>query len=83
VRHNVSPEIIKNKTVENFFIDKIFLKKMIRYIAPNKMQEKLRKINRIKPKISPREREKLIEFYKPDILRLQQLIDKDLSLWLN
>jgi len=61
------------------------LKSMIPYkmLTPiNRITMKLEKNNLYKPEMPPSLREKLISFYKPEIIKLQDLIQRDLSSWL-
>jgi len=61
------------------------LKSMIPYkmLTPiNRITMNLQKNNLYKPEMPPSLREKLISFYKPEIIKLQDLIQRDLSSWL-
>lgn len=55
-------------------------------VLPKKLSaslyEKITKASVYKPSLSVTDRAKLIEIYRPEILRLQDLIDRDLSRWL-
>ncbi|GFE70505.1 sulfotransferase [Chroococcus sp. FPU101] len=48
----------------------------------NNLYTKIKAVSVYKPTLSSDDRAKLIEIYRPEILRLQGLIDKDLSKWL-
>ncbi len=78
--------IPKNKALESFLSQPHPLKSILSPLLPTSFREKLvnkiRYLNRGKPKLSPAVRKQLIEFYREDILQLQDLIDRDLSQWL-
>ena len=61
---------------------------LIPYISPfmphgmRRLFMNVRNRNLAKPRLSPQLRKELIEVFRPDILRLQELTDRDLSKWL-
>jgi hypothetical protein len=55
-----------------------FLSKKLRL----RLTSSLNDYNLVKPSISPTARNHLVELYREDILRLQELLDRDLSHWL-
>ncbi|WP_022671139.1 sulfotransferase family protein [Hippea alviniae] len=89
-KFNVSG-IPKNRFLHEFLSKDSLVKKLIRPVVRTVMpdREKRQKlINKImqknlkKPKMKPETREYLKQFYKEDILKLQDLINRDLSHWL-
>lgn len=94
VEYNVSG-IIKNKWKDKLIGGNSIIRKSIEAISPNlvnkmrgnlKMQRlvtRLRKKNLARPKLDPEIRTRLInEIYRDEILRLQDLIGRDLTSWL-
>ncbi|TRV22075.1 MAG: sulfotransferase [Microcystis flos-aquae Mf_WU_F_19750830_S460] len=90
MRENLFP---KNKTLYNIFVKSSLLNKIVSRglpkILPAKIAknilhiyQQIQKSVTYKPSLSPVERAKLIEIYQTEILQLQQLIDRDLSKWL-
>lgn len=57
-----------------------------RWIVPqgfrSRISQRLRAVNRRKPPLSPKLRRELVELYREDILKLQTMLDRDLSAWL-
>lgn len=82
----ISRPIPKNKTLDLLFSQpnplksffKPFIPKNIRQQVTNNIKQK----NLIEPKVSPEIRQQLINEYRDDILKLQDLIGRDLSHWL-
>ena len=62
------------------------IKSVYRLLVPARHRERLTKAikskNLVKPGLDPEIRRQLIDFYREDILRLQDLIGRDLSAWL-
>jgi len=60
---------------------------VLKLAMPLQVRQKIRAVlikkNTYKAKLSPEARRKLIEFYKDDILKLQDLLERDLSNWLS
>lgn len=88
VKHNISPP--KNKVLREFLLDYDHpLKKLLRPILLNtiginnteKLVNLFKHVDQIK--IRPETRRYLIDLYRDDILKLQDLIHRDLSEWLN
>jgi len=52
------------------------------FVPIYKIAMRIQKHNLFKPQIPDSSREKLISFYKPEIIKLQDLIKRDLSSWL-
>ena len=61
---------------------KSFLRRLVRPETRVKMVTRLNNLNLTKPQMSPEVREALIASYREDILKLQDLIGRDLSEWL-
>ena len=86
-RRNVSG-LAKNKLLEHFLDKQNFkwLKTPFKLFLSSKMRENivvnLKNKNRIKPQISPEVKIQLTEMYQEDILKLQNLIERNLSSWL-
>lgn len=86
-RRNVSG-LPKNKFLD-FFLEKQnaqWIKKPFKLFLSSKIRENivvtLKNKNRTKPSISPAVKIQLTKVYREDILRLQELIEQDLSSWL-
>lgn len=84
-QYNVS-QIPQNSQL-NQFIDrpnlaKMILKPFIPKAWRDRLKNNLKQKNAIKPKLDPELRHQLTQDYREDILKLQDLIQKDLSLWL-
>lgn len=85
-RKNVSG-IPKNKFLQNLFTKDNPIKSVVKPLLPKSLRqsvlENVTKSNLgAKPTLSPQMRQKLISIYREDILKLQELIQKDLSRWL-
>ena len=85
-RKNVSG-IPKNKFLQNLFTKKNPIKSLVKPLLPKSLRENiLENVTKsnlgAKPTLSPEMRQKLISIYREDILKLQDLIQKDLSRWL-
>ena len=88
-KYNVSG-IPKNKFLHKFLREenliKDIIKPVVKTVLPDKVRHKL--INKImqknlqKPQMKPETREYLKNYYKEDILKLQDLINRDLTHWL-
>ncbi len=84
-KHNVT-SIPKNKILDNL-LNNVTIKSMLRpLLTPNLRQSitlRLRSLNfQEKPPLKPELRQELINEYREDILKLQDLIQRDLSKWL-
>ncbi|MBI4707804.1 MAG: sulfotransferase [Candidatus Omnitrophica bacterium] len=95
VEENFSPDIStkhnmgflpKNEGVHNFFVKqnvfKNILKPLIPFALRQQMKRKLMNMNFERQPLSPDIRKQLVEAYREDILKVQELIQKDLSSWL-
>jgi hypothetical protein len=84
VKPNVSG-IPQNKALHILLTRQQRIKAVLKPRLPAKLlrfASDLRDKNLAKPQLSPEVRGQLIEMYREDILRLQDLIDRDLSRWL-
>jgi len=63
-----------------------WLRRLSRYLIPEPVRERIlirmKNVNLSKPPLPSDVRAQLVEAYREDILRLQELIDRDLSAWL-
>ncbi|MDJ0744230.1 MAG: sulfotransferase [Xenococcaceae cyanobacterium MO_167.B27] len=87
-------KIPKNQSINNLLQSKNPVRNLVanalKTVMPLDARQKLRSRlinfnsqNKNQVPLSPEERQKLIELYREDILKLQDLIDKDLSSWLS
>ena len=87
-RYNVTKPP-KSLALHNFTTQPNSVRSLVKTLLPNKWQKKveqaLNKLNQsnIKPEIDPLVKNKLILEYRQDIIKLQDLIQQDLSSWLN
>ena len=85
-KHNVS-RLPKNKMLDKLFRQPNSMKSLLKPFFPSSLRKQV-KTNLInlnfqkKPQLLPEVRKQLIEEYREDILRLQELIQRDLSAWL-
>ena len=73
--------------MQNLFTKKNPIKSLVKPLLPKSLRENiLENVTKsnlgAKPTLSPEMRQKLISIYREDILKLQDLIQKDLSRWL-
>lgn len=85
-RKNVSG-IPKNRFLQNLFTKDNPIKSVVKPLLPKSLRQSvLQNVTKsnlgTKPTLSPQMRQKLIAIYREDILKLQELIQKDLSEWL-
>lgn len=75
-----------NKFLHKLYSKQSFIKKILKIIIPCDIRESIkimiRNRNLIKPQMSIKTKNALIELYRDDVLRLEKLIDRDLSIWL-
>ena len=89
-KYNVSL-IPKSKFIDTFFKKKSFLKSCLRPFAnvfisdhtKKNLIDNIKSKNLSKPSINPKTREQLKMIFREDILKLQDLLDKNLSAWLD
>ena len=86
---NYNPSGLPNNRFLDYFLKGNKFTKKIKLIIPYKMfvpiykiAMRIQKRNLYKPEMSHSCREQLISFYKPEIIKLQDLIQRDLSSWL-
>jgi hypothetical protein len=84
-KYNVTG-IPKNKFLHELLSKQNFLKTSVKAIMPQGLRRKLamnlKNANLVKPEFSLEIRKQLIEIYREDILKLQNLIQRDISSWL-
>ena len=84
-RHNPT-QVPKNKTVNTLLNRPNPIKDTIKHFLPTGLRkgiaDSLKKKNLGKPELSQKIRKQLISEYREDILQLQDLINRDLSKWL-
>jgi hypothetical protein len=85
VRHNVS-YIPKSKYLTVLLGKPNPVKSILKLLLPQKLSQRmvgnLRGWNQVKPQLALDTRKQLILEYREDILKLQELIERDLSKWL-
>lgn len=80
-KHNVSG-IPKNKALQILMTGVIPIRSGINLFLPAKLRQSIRERILIKPDLPLEVRRQLIQVYQEDILKLQDLIQRDLSKWL-
>ncbi len=87
-RHMVGGWIFKNRFLRNLFIPQNNIKSIVKNLFPNK---RIRKVTKGKlmnlstsntPQMSNEMRDKLVQFYRDDIVELSKLLKRDLDNWL-
>jgi hypothetical protein len=88
IRYNISGVPI-NKTLHALLNGSRSLKTVLKPLLPQKLRRWLlaqwilvRSQNLVKPELPSQTRQELLEVFRPDILKLQHLIQRDLSTWL-
>jgi hypothetical protein len=83
--HNKT-EVPKNQTLNALISRPNPIKAILKFLVPTNLRKNIadtiKKQNQGKPKLSPQIRKQLLEVYREDILQLQDLINRDLSNWL-
>lgn len=72
----------KNLLFHQFLTKPNPIKTLLKPLFPAKIRQKIQHQNLVTPTISPETRAHLIHLYREDILKCQDLIDRDLSAWL-
>jgi hypothetical protein len=72
----------KNRALNAFLSSQNPLKTVLRPLIPAKMRQDIRQKNLAKPEIAAEMYEDLLNLYREDICKLQDLIQRDLSGWL-
>lgn len=84
-KYNIS-QIPGNAQLDRLIDRPNFVKKLLKPFIPQAWRDRLKKSlkqkNAIKPKLDPELRHQLTQEYREDILKLQDTIQKDLSVWL-
>jgi Sulfotransferase family len=84
VQHNPGA-IPKIRVLNRLFYNSTFIN-MAKSVVPEGLHVKLKQIQQLNqtttPKFPPDLRSKLLSFYRDDILKLETLLDRDLSIWL-
>src|SRR5947209_2860325 len=85
MRHNVS-DLPKSRALHNFLDYPNPLKTIFKPLHPPRpapeRKKRLWHRNLVRPQLSPEMRRDLAALYRGDILRLQELIGRDLSAWI-
>lgn len=81
IKHNVSG-IPKNEVLHSLLIRLKPITTALKPFLPAKLRQYIRDQILVKPQLSPEVRQQMIGVYRDDILRLQDLIQRDLSQWL-
>lgn len=85
VRHNVS-KIPRSHALQVFLTEPRLTKNLLKPLVPvrwsRRIGDHLRQRNLTKPPLSPKIRRQLIEIYREDITKLQDMLQRDLSHWL-
>lgn len=81
-----SRRVPKNKVLHALLTQPNLVKSILKPLFPTGMRQQvatsLKNKNLVKPKLTPEVRRQLVENYREDILKLQDLIQRDLSKWL-
>ena len=72
----------KNKLFHQLLTKPNPVKTLLKPLFPAKIRQKIQHQNLNTPQIAPEVRQQLIDLYRPDILKCQDLINRDLSAWL-
>lgn len=86
IRHNATG-VPQNRKLHNFLSQTHPLKQVLKPLLPAKLRQQLtshvKHKNLVKPALSPEIRQQLLPLFRADILKLQALIQRDLSAWLH
>ncbi len=86
IKHNISG-IPKSRKLYRFFAESHPIKELLKPFLPKPVRQKLgqraKAMTLRKETINPETRETLRRYYLEDLERLQKLIDRDLSTWMN
>ena len=86
VRSNISG-IPRSRRLYDFLKTKNIIKEFFKPFLPSRLRQQilssLRQLNLPKPEFSPAIRSQLTEVYREDVLKLQDMIHRDLSTWLD
>lgn len=86
-QHNVTRGIPRSNVFSRMLKEKSLAKSAFKLVASRRsrrsLRDKLSSLNlAAKPPYPPEVRQRLCDFYREDILKLQKMIDRDLSTWL-
>jgi hypothetical protein len=81
IRYNASG-IPKSKLLHSLISQKSLMKTALKPLFPKSLRQKIRMKNLAKPELKPELRSQLQKTYRKDILKLQNLIKRDLGHWL-
>ena len=85
LKYNVTG-IVKNRLLHKYLHEPNWIKSGLRPLLPATLRKRIRynlkNRNLVKPSLTPEVRRQLVVVYREDILKLQELIDRDLSGWL-
>jgi len=85
VRHNES-RVPRNRALQIYLSEQRRSKNIIKRFVPGKVSrcigDRLRRLNLTKPPLPNKKRRQLTAVYRDDILRLQEMLGRDLSHWL-
>ena len=83
-KHNPAA-VPKNRFLNSLFFDPTLIR-MVKSVFPERMHQLAKRVQQqnltAAPKLPPDLRLRLLDFYREDICKLEQLLDKDLSIWL-
>ena len=85
MRHNES-KLPRSRSLQEFLAERRLAKDLFKPLVPNgwskRVGDHLRRKNLSKPRLSEKIRRDLIDIYRPDIIRLQDMLQRDLTHWL-
>ena len=85
VRHNQT-KLPRSRALQVFLTEPRVSKNLLKTLVParwsRRIGDHLRERNLTKPPLSPKIRSQLIEIYREDIIKLQDMLQRDLSHWL-
>lgn len=81
IRYNISG-IPRSRILHHLMTESKIVKRLLKPLIPRPMRQKARKVNLAKPKLNDELKSQLINEYREDIMNLQNLINRDLSEWL-
>lgn len=85
-RYNVSGQVRKSSQLHDFLVNENPIKSLLRPLVPAKLRQKLgtqlyHQNVKPAPRLDPRIRQEIFQSFKADIAALEQLLQRDLSLW--
>ena len=73
----------RSRLLHNLLHEKSLLRTFAGKIVPKTIRSAVRRRNLQKPSLDPALRRELTESFRPDILKLQDILQRDLSPWMN